>query len=66
MSIPIHEQALLSAAGYTLASKLSLGDTLSTELWSQEIIDEANYTLRQKGLKIIPFGWKSYKTIEEK
>lgn len=48
----IREQAALSAAGKALADNVEEGDKLS-KVWSQDIIDEANYTLRQRGLKII-------------
>jgi hypothetical protein len=50
--VTLREQAALSAMGAELANLMSLGDVLELP-YPRALIDEANYTLRARGLVIL-------------
>jgi hypothetical protein len=47
------EEAALSAAGHAYAHHVELGDVLDVVL-PKEFVDEINYTLRVRGLRLVP------------
>jgi hypothetical protein len=57
-------EAAISAAGWEFAKVVQLGDRLGKTEISQRIVEEANYSLRPRGLRIEDAGFAGWIVVE--